>query len=310
MKHTVSRISRLPHIVRFVAVLALALAGLPGRAGTPVERQLEAMAKTAPHLRFGPAAKPVTVHYVHLKDDYEASQTRQAELRRFKEGVTFCVEVKRRLGRAASLPAAFPDQLLRTHEFTYSTPNRAITYVMNYIVRMNDDCNLIERTDHTAKLRSSMGECVIDLDRKTAEGVCDATGHAAAAARPRAPQAGNFEAGMAALAADPLMAKHMAALRQLPRPGAGTSPQPNAQRRTIAGFECHMIEPIPGERICVSNVGSFVPAVGGGLGMTLHREFATYTSTAVEAKFDLPLDAAIFTPYLGGGYTITSKGGK
>ena len=294
------------HLVRTLALLPLALAALAGQAGTAIERQAEAAAATAPHMRFQPSAKPVTVHYVHLKDEFQSSPTLQAGLRSLKQGIAICVEGNRRLGRPANPPAALPDQILRRHDFEYAAPNRSITYSMSYHVQMADDCSLLERATLTAKLQSSKGKCVIDLDRKTAEGICDAAGHADAPTRPRPANGAGPDAGMTALAADPRFAKQLAVLRQLP--GAGSTV--NGQRRTIAGVECRMVEGIPGVRGCVSQAGSFVPAVGAGIGMTLYREVAKDVSSAVEAKFDLPLDPAIFTPYLGGGFTITGKGGK
>lgn len=291
--------------MRGLAALLLSLAALPGQAGTAVERQLEAMATSAPHQRLGSAPRPITVHYVHLKDDYQASQILQADLRRLKTAVALCTEANRRAGKPANPPRVFPDQVLRSHEFEYAAPNRAITYFMTYLVQMDDDCSLIELANVKAKLHSGKGTCQIDLDRKTAEGVCDAGGHADAPVPPRPDPAG-MEAAMAALAADPRMAKQMAIVRQLQSPAA----MAKGPRRTIAGFECRMDAPLPGIRGCISQAGSFAPASSAGMGMTLYREFAKYTATAVEAKFDLPLAPAIFTPYLGGGYTITSKGGR
>ncbi len=308
MNRAVFHLPRLFLRLRVLALLPLALAALPVRAETAVERQVESSAASAPHLRFKAAAKPVVVHYVHLKDDYQASPVLQATLAQLKHAVATCVEGNRRLGRPAKPPTAFPDQVLRAHEFEYAAPNRSITYVMSYHVQMADDCSLLEKASLTARLQSSKGKCTIDLDRKTAEGVCDAAGHADAPVRPRPANAASMEAGMAALAADPRMAKHMAALRQVP--GAGAGGPANAPSRTIAGVECKMVDALPGTRGCISQAGSFVPGANAGMGMTLYREFAKYVSSAVEAKFDLPLDPAIFTPYQGGGYTITSKGGK
>jgi hypothetical protein len=38
--------------------------------------------------------------------------------------------------------------------------------------------------------------------------------------------------------------------------------------------------------------------------------FGTLKTKAVEVKFDMPVDASIFTPYRTGGYTITAKGSQ
>ena len=311
MNHTLFDLAGIRRILGMLGALPLAMAALPAQAETAVERQAEAAAAAAPHLRFMSAAKPVSVHYVHLKDDYQTSPILQAGLAQLKHAVAICVEGNRRLGRPANPPTAFPDQILHAHEFEYAAQNRTITYVMAYQVQMADDCRLLERASLTARLQSSKGKCTIDLDRKTADGECDAAGHADAPVRPRPPDAASQEAAMAAMAADPRMAKHMAALRKLPGAGgAAAGAAANAPRRTIAGVECRMVEALPGIRGCVSQAGGFVPSASTGMGMTLYREFAKYASTAVEAKFDLPLDAAIFTPYLGGGYAINRKGDK
>ena len=50
----------------------------------------------------------------------------------------------------------------------------------------------------------------------------------------------------------------------------------------------------------------FVPSTGIE-GVTLTRTVASMTSTAVDAKFDIPIDPAIFTPYRTGGYRITAE---
>lgn len=289
--------------MRFLATLVPALVVMPAQAETAVERQVEITARTAPHVRLAPASKPVVVHYVHRKDDFQSSPVIQAGLQQIKQAVALCVEGNRRLGKPANPPTIFPDQVLRSHEFEYAAPNRSIIYNLNYHASMADDCSLIETASLTAKLRSSKGSCLIDLDRKTAKGACDANGHANAPARPRPDAAGQ----QAAMAADPRMAKLMAMLRQSPGASAGAGAAANAQRRTIAGFECKMVDALPGARGCISQAGSFVPISSAGMGMALYREFAKYTSIAVEARFDLPLASAIFTPYLGGGYTITSK---
>ncbi len=291
---------------RHAVALTLALAALPCQAGTTLERQAEADAKTAPHQRLGPVAKPVLVHYVHLKDDFQASPVTQVTVRQLRELIPMCVEGNRRLGRPANPPPTLPDQPRRSHTYEYAGPNRTITYTLNYHATMAEDCSLLEGISLNAKLRSSKGTCLIDLKRKTAKGVCDASGHADAPSRPPPGDAPSLQASLAPLAADPRMARQIAALRQLPgadKPMAGP-------RRTIAGVDCQMIEPMAGTRGCISWAGSFVPTVNAARGMSLYVEFAKEILVATEARFDLPLDPAIFTPYLDGGYTITGKDAK
>ena len=291
---------------RHAAALSLALAALPCQAGTTLERQAEADAKTAPHQRLGPVTKPVLVHYVHLKDEFQTSPLTQGGMRQLRQAVPFCVEGRRRLGLPVNPPPSLPDQLRRSHTYEYAGPNRTITYSLNYHATMAEDCSLLEGISLNAKLRSTKGTCTIDITRKTARGVCDATGHADALPKPAGGDAPSLGASLAPLAADPRMAGQIAALRQLP----GADKQAAGPRRTIAGVECQMIEPMNGIRGCVSRAGSFVPTVNAGRGMSLYVEFAKDVMVATDARFDLPLDPAIFTPYLSGGYTISGKGGK
>lgn len=291
--------------IRMLA-LPLALVALSCQAGTTLERQSEADARTAPHQRLRQGAKPILVHYVHLKDEFQTSPLTQGGMRQLQHAVPFCVEARRRLGQPVNPPPALPDQIRRSHTYEYAGPNRTITYTLNYHATMAEDCSLLEGIELNAKLRSSKGTCLIDLKRKSAKGVCDASGHADALPKPKGGDAPSLQASLAPLAADPRMAKHIAALRQLPgadKPMAGP-------RRTIAGVECQMMEPVNGIRGCISRAGSFVPTVNAGRGMSLYVEFANDVLVATEARFDLPLDPAIFTPYLSGGYTITGKGAK
>ena len=69
-----------------------------------------------------------------------------------------------------------------------------------------------------------------------------------------------------------------------------------------------MIAGPPGIQLCVSHAGSFVPNADAGFGVTLYRIVGTQTSTAVEAKFDMPINPAIFTPYLNAGFTVNGGG--
>jgi len=291
---------------RFTATWILALAALPCQAGTTLERQAEADARIAPHQRLGQVAKPVLVHYVHLKDDFQTSPIVQGGVRQLRELMPICVEGNRRLGRPVNPPPTLPDQTLRTHRFEYAGPNRTIIYTLTYHATMAEDCSLLEWIELNARLRSSKGNCTIDLKRKTAEGVCDATGHADAPPQPLRGNAASLQAALAPLAADPRTARQIAALRQLP--GAGKPVE--GPRRTIAGVECQMMEALAGARSCISRAGSFVPTANAANGMALYIDVAREVMVATEARFDLPLDPAIFTPYLGGGYTITGKGGK
>jgi hypothetical protein len=281
----------------FVLMLAAPLAP----AKTAVERQVDAA--IAPHAALGRGARPITVHYVHRKDEYANSPNFRTQLDVIKHAVAVCVDGNRRLGRPVHPPAEFPEQILRVHHFDYSAPNRNIVYTVGYAVQMANDCSLIESERRGAVLSSTKGECRIDLVARKAEGVCDATGHADAAPRPRSLSRAQYNATGAALAADPRFAERMAALRQLAG-GAAAAGAPT-ERLTIAGHGCEIVEGSPGIRSCISKEGSFVPAAGTE-GVVLMDAAGKDKITAVDVKFDMPVDPAIFTPYRAGGYTITS----
>ena len=290
------------------AAFLLMLAAPLVHAETAIEHQVDIA--SAPHLALGRGARQVNVHYVHRKDDNANSRKYRTLLDGLRKSVANCVESNRRLGRPVRAPAAFPEQVSRVHHFDYSAPNRNILYVTSYAVQVADDCSLLESERRAAVLSSTKGECRIDLVAKKAEGVCDATGQADAAPFPRSPSRAQYDATGAALAADPRLAERMAAVRQLmggaraPAEGGARVP---AEQRTIAGHRCEITEGIPGVRTCISKDGSFVPAAGTE-GVVLMGTFAQDSLTAVEAKFDNPVNPAIFTPYLAGGYTITSGG--
>jgi len=284
------------------AAFILMLAAPLVHAETAIEHQVDSA--SAPHLALGRGARPLNVHYVHRKDDYANSRDFRTLLDALKKSVAICVEANRRLGRPVHAPAAFPEQVSRVHDFDYSAPNRNIVYTVSYAVQVADDCSLLESERRAAVLSSTKGDFRIDLVAKKAEGACDATGHADAAPFPRTTSRAQYDATGAALAADPRLAERMAVVRQL----AGNA-EAHAERLTIAGHSCEITEGIPGVRSCISKDGTFVPAAGTE-GVALMITVAKFTLTAVEAKFDIPVNPAIFTPYLAGGYTITSGNGQ
>lgn len=291
--------------IRLVFCISLALVVSAAGAMTAAERRVEAA--TAPHLALGAAGKPVTVHYVHQEDDNRNNAFLRTGLDVLKHTVAVCVESKRRLGQPAHPPAEFPDRFARGHSFEYAAANRRITYHVGYLAGMADDCSLSEVETRTARLTSTRGDCDIDLVHRTASGVCDATGHADAPRAPMrpAPSRAQHDAAMAAMRADPRMAAQAAVIDQLARIPAGPGP-----RLTVAGHGCEMITGFGGGvDVCVSKEGSFVPSTGTD-GIPLMGSMGNFKTKAVEAKFDMPVDAAIFTPYRTGGYTITAGGGR
>jgi hypothetical protein len=293
------------HVMPALA-LGAALAASPVHAKTAVEQRVDTA--PAPHLalRQGgkPGAVPIVIHYAHLKDEFRDSPMGKSHLADLKQKVAFCVATNPRIGRPVRAPAEFPDQFGRANQFDYFAPNRKITYAVTYSVRMAEDCSLIETEERNATLVSSKGQCKIDLVRKTAQGLCDGGAHADAVAYARPPGPGQQEKTRAALEADPRLAERMAVLRRLT--AATASAPAGGARRTIAGLACQVQHGTAGIEGCASKDGSFVPFIDVE-GVTLQYKFGAETMTAVEAKLDMQADAAIFAPYLTGGYTITAE---
>lgn len=282
------------------ALLALLLGSVlfPAQAMTDVEKRVDTA--SAPHLALKAAGKPMLVHFVQSKDDHRG-EILASGLADLKQKVAFCVEANRRLGRPVRAPRAFPEQVVRANLFEYSAPNRRITYKVAYNVGMAEDCSLIETESREASLSSLKGSCEIDLVRKTAHGVCDSKGHADAVRPPLAPGREQQEKTRAALEADPRMAKQMAVLRRL----SANVPAGGA-KLTIAGLECEVVNAMASTSGCITRAGSFIPTVGIE-GVSLLGHWGPLGTTAVEAKLDMGVDPAIFTPYANGGFTITAE---
>ncbi|MDN4059683.1 hypothetical protein QPK31_15765 [Massilia sp. YIM B02769] len=278
--------------------LLLGCALSPAQAMTAVEKRVDTA--SAPHLTLGGGGKTMLVHYVQSKDDHRVGIL-ASNLADLKQKVAFCVEANRRLGRPVRAPREFPEQVGRTNAFEYSAPNRRILYTVNYSVRMADDCSLVETEDREASLSSVKGSCEIDLVRKTAHGVCDRGGHADAVRTPLAPGREQQEKTRAALEADPRMAKQMAVLRRL-----SANVPASGEKLTIAGLECEVVNAMGSTSGCITRAGSFIPTVGLE-GVSLRGHFGGLGTTAVAAKLDMPVNPAIFTPYVNGGFTITAE---
>ena len=78
---------------RACAALILTLAAPLAPAMTAVERQVDAA--SAPHSALGRTAKPITVHYVHRKDEYANSPHFRSLRETIKHAVAVCVEGNR-----------------------------------------------------------------------------------------------------------------------------------------------------------------------------------------------------------------------
>lgn len=290
--------------IRTAPACALALAcllpALPATSSTAIERQYEAQAAVPIHKNLaGKSGPQVAVHYVHSKGDYFAAGSVTKTMHPITERhLLGCGEAMKKMGWPSNPPAEFPDQYTHLDIYHYAAANRTIEYKREYGVGMAKDCSLIETVKLTAELHSAKGWCKIDLDRKTAQGECDATGHANAPLIPLPPTDEQMEANIKAMEADPRMRQSAAALRAFPKNKYGP-------KRTIAGHECQTVTALGGMEGCVSKQGGFVPTADGGV-VTLASALAKTTLTAVEVTFDMPVNGAIFTPYLQGGYKITA----
>lgn len=219
-------------------------------------------------------------------------------------------------GMPVNPPSAWPHFVNGERIDTYSSINRTIQYISGLADGINQvDCSLLEIERRVASLISRKGVCDVDLIEKTAHGACDADGHASARAPARVSSPASETIALAErnAAGNPAAAALAAAMR---RYGAG-------QRKVIAGLECDVWNnphvwnnPLdPSGALCISRGGSFVAAhaADGQTQSGLELEVSSLEGVklhAVDAKLDTMVDAAIFAPYLAGGFRIGAKGAR
>lgn len=262
-----------------------------------------------PHELLGTGGTTVKLHFARLDGYVEGRPDNTARLVQLKALVQTCLS--RKSGSPVNPPRAWPDFIDNHRSDTYSSVNRSIRYSSGITYAVNQvDCSLFEGRRFTARLSSSIGNCDIDLLKKTANGVCDAQAHANARPRLRAPASTltDVEAALRKAPNNPGLAALADAMRQNPPGGAG-------ERKTILGLECDVVKNAfdPGGTVCLSRGGSFVASdVNGEVtqsSMTLETTSVSGIKMhTVAAKLDTMVDGAVFAPYLAGGFTVTNLG--
>jgi hypothetical protein len=251
------------------------------------------------------------VHWVRLQGYFDGTKGHAAMLDELKEGVQICIRAAQLAGRPTRPPQVWPEYVHSNQSDTYDAPNRTITYGTTLLYTVNHaDCSLVENRRVVAKLASSKGFCDIDFTNKTAHGVCDARAHVEAPAiSHRSPQAPISGAGGAA--ANAQMQATLAAMEKAMKEFGPTS---TGERKTIAGIECDVFKHVLGTdgTSCISSAGSFTSWHAGpgstGSGMALELSaVGGLNARAVKAQLDASVNAAVFGPYLDGGFQITNN---
>jgi hypothetical protein len=266
----------------------------------------------APHVAAG--GQMIAVHRTRLHGYLGDEEGNAKSLAFLKQSVQQCVATYQKSGKPSNPPKAWPTYVSAAREDTYMAANRIVRYTggVTYVVNPAD-CSLMTEMVENASLTSSLGACNIDITHKRAEGFCDASGHAKAAAEklPAAPsqagQAGNL-AMLQKMAADPKTAAMAAALMKTMKQSAQTGAS-----KFILGISCEVHSFPGGGTVCLAPGGSFTPARlagnAGYAGLLLEMRATTgYTMTAVDAKLDDKVASGVFTPYLGSGYTVDNQG--
>jgi len=285
--------------------LLLCLAAPWASATRPIEDTI--FKASMPHEQLTSGTK-VRVHYVSrrvvgamgLRDTVPVLQKQVRE----------CVASLQREHRPVNPPTAWPeDSMHENRTDSYYAKNRGITYEHGVYFSVNQaDCSLLELESRTARLQSTKGVCEIDLIKKTAHGVCDAKGHADAAY-------------MAPVAPDPTFIAEriktnpgLAALAALGG-NAPLVPKPTGASKTIDGVKCEVTVgggPFAGT-LCFMRGGSFVPsamAVDSGE-IIMDGDLGQHgLITGRRAKLDALVSDAVFTPYLGQGFSVTAGEGQ
>lgn len=264
-----------------------------------------------PHTQLAQGGPSVKAHYVRLHTDASESNIPSTMADSFKQNMLVCVKAKQKIGVRTTPPAAFPQFATGVHKDTYVAANRQITYLRQYMAVVSEaDCSLKEIESHTATLSSARGSCKIDLTARTAQGQCDAALHASAPVQGAAPGNAGMQEQMARMAADPRTAAAAAQLQRMMAgagPGANAVAGPSGVRRHVLGIECEVFNGAAGSSVCRARGGSFQ----NGAGVVLEDRIAgTSVSTAVQARLDAQVNAAVFAPHAGGGYRVNQGDGE
>ena len=264
-----------------------------------------------PHTQLGQSGPSIKAHYVRLHTGASESNIPSAMADSFKQNVLVCVKAKQKIGVRATPPSAFPQFADGVHKDTYVAANRQITYLRQYMAVVSEaDCSMKEIESHTATLSSARGSCKIDLVARTAQGQCDTALHAGAPVQGAAQGNAAMQEQMARMAADPRTAAAAAQLQRMMAgagPGANASAGPSGVRRRVLGIECEVFNGAAGSSACRARGGSFQY----GAGLVLEDRIAGISvSTAVQAKLDAQVNAAVFAPHAGGGFRVNQAGAQ
>jgi len=277
-------------------------------AGTPAE---EAMSNAQmPHRILGASNQQVRVHLARVQGFLESDPDHQTHLATLKKTAQHCLANREGNPVPANPPSTWPDYVMSMRKDGYVTANRSITYIRSLSYLFNQvDCSLQEVVGFDAVLSSNSGTCRVDLVNKTAKGMCDAGGHAnalpPAAERPLDPdQAAALEKMRSSMSPEmKLMMKKLNSEISGPRP-----------KKVLLGLTCEVWkvfgQPSPAENFCFIFGVPFSVAASAYSGKLPSIELEArsrygYNLNPVEAQLDVPVSAAIFTPYLASGFTIT-----
>ncbi|HEU4776684.1 MAG TPA: hypothetical protein VFS95_07635 [Telluria sp.] len=290
-----------------VLLLACMLGPVPyAAAATPAE---DAMNQAPmPHAKLGGNGPQVLVHWARLQGTPGANAPWKAQAQALREDVQRCVAAQTRNGQPVHPPTAWPDYSVSVREDTYGAINRSITYTRGLAYLVNGaDCSLIESKTSRARLVSNAGACDINLIDKTASGECDVQAHAKAAP-PRTMQPTEEQKKFAEQARNGGMGPEMAAMfKQMEGMTGGAT----GVRKTIAGLACEVFSQGAQLSACLATGGSFSLLPSSKVGVLRYLALETTSQgfglTAVEARLDQRVSAALFAPHLAGGFTITKE---
>lgn len=293
-------------MIKHLSLLSLLLLALADAcAATAAEERIASA--PMPHELLAASQARTKVHFVALGGYVEGEPDNATRLADLKRDVQRCVANLTRNGAQAMPPARWPEFVQSLRQDQYVAPNRSIVYAHGVGYGMSPkDCSLIEHVSATAELVSAVGVCHIDLLAKTASGECDVRAHAGA---PRPPALKPpAQAGQAAIRNMGNDAMALALQR-----AAAYMPAATGAKKVILGVACEVVQTPaqPGASHCMATGGSFssMPgqAPGGQNGLILESLTRhAVTMKAVRAALDSDVPAAVFAPYIGAGFTITS----
>lgn len=279
-----------------VAVLSVSTAVF---AETALEARV--ISQPMPHATAG-GGKTVLAHWVKSAYSAYTAQHNAKVLADARRQVQECLSNPDRATMYPNIPAnppkEWPNQMAAQRVDHYVTRNYRIIYIHTWIYAVDHrTCGwLNEHADASASLESRAGSCAIDLDKRTAKGVCDFALHQKAA-----PSLGpKMPANAPRLPLTP-------AQEQVARVGKATVTA-TRERKMIAGHDCTVfVDNFGGFRYCNAKAGSFHVSRIAGEEVSLPLEVigpAGDEKRALEAYFDVEVGEQVFAPHLRGGFKI------